>query len=190
MPSTGKPNDARACDKPIVPVDLPESGISLACASVSSGSRSIASVRSALRALACQADPTVGLRSVASLRPLIAEAHEILRKLETALTKLDKYDLLVLDDLSYVHKDHAETSVLFELIGARYERRSMLITANQTFADWNKVFPDHAMMIAAVDRLVHSIIFEMNVESFRCRGALTRKARASSKTSHTDPELV
>jgi len=69
--------------------------------------------------------------------------------------------------------------VLFELIGARYERRSMLITANQPFADWHKVFPDHAMMIAAIDRLVHhSIIFEMNVESFRRRGALERKNRA------------
>jgi DNA replication protein DnaC len=76
-------------------------------------------------------------------------------QLEAAINKLDKYHLLILDDLSYVHKDHAETSVLFELIGARYERRSMLITANQPFADWNKVFPDHAMMIAAIDRLVH-----------------------------------
>jgi DNA replication protein DnaC len=56
-----------------------------------------------------------------------------------AAPKLDKYQLLILDDLSYVHKDHAETSVLFELIGARYERRSMLISANQPFADWNKV---------------------------------------------------
>jgi DNA replication protein DnaC len=102
-------------------------------------------------------------------------------QLEAAIAKLDKYDLLVLDDLSYVHKDHAETSVLFELIGARYERRSMLITANQPFADWGKVFPDHAMMIAAVDRLVHhSIIFEMNVESYRRRGALDRKARPAA----------
>ena len=100
-------------------------------------------------------------------------------QLEAAISKLDKYHLLILDDLSYVHKDHAETSVLFELIGARYERRSMLITANQPFADWNKVFPDHAMMIAAIDRLVHhSIIFEMNVESFRRRGAIERKSRA------------
>ena len=100
-------------------------------------------------------------------------------QLEAAIAKLDKYDLLMLDDLSYVHKDHAETSVLFELIGARYERRSMLITANQAFAEWNRIFPDHAMMIAAVDRLVHhSIIFEMNVESYRRRGALDRKARA------------
>ena len=89
--------------------------------------------------------------------------------------------LTLLDDLSYVHKDHAETSVLFELIGARYEHRSMLITANQSFGDWNKVFPDHAMMIAAVDRLIHhSIIFEMNVESYRRRGALDRKTRAAT----------
>jgi DNA replication protein DnaC len=66
-------------------------------------------------------------------------------QLEAAIGKLDKYDLLVLDDLSYVHKDHAETSVLFELIGARYERRSMLITANQPFGEWNKIFPDSTL---------------------------------------------
>lgn len=87
----------------------------------------------------------------------------------------------MLDDSAYVHKDHAETSVLFELIGARYERRSMLITANQPFAEWNKIFPDQAMLIASVDRLVHhSTIFEMNVESYRRRGALDRKARAAA----------
>ena len=52
------------------------------------------------------------------------------------------YHLLILDDLAYVTKDQAETSVLFELISARYERRSMLITANQPFGEWGKVFPD------------------------------------------------
>jgi DNA replication protein DnaC len=58
----------------------------------------------------------------------------------------------------------------------------MLITANQSFADWNRIFPDHAMMIAAIDHLVHhSIIFEMNVESYRRRGALDRKNRALDK---------
>ena len=45
--------------------------------------------------------------------------------------------------------------VLFELIGTRYERRSMLITANQPFGEWGKVFPDQAMTLAAIDRLVH-----------------------------------
>ncbi|MBO6720180.1 MAG: IS21-like element helper ATPase IstB [Rhizobiaceae bacterium] len=96
--------------------------------------------------------------------------------LESALAKLDKFRLLILDDLAYVTKDQAETSVLFELISARYERRSMLITANQPFGAWEKIFPDPAMTLAAVDRLVHhATIFEMNVESFRRREAVNRK---------------
>jgi len=96
--------------------------------------------------------------------------------LETAIAKLDKYHLLILDDLAYVTKDQAETSVLFELISARYERRSLLITANQPFGEWGKVFPDAAMTVAVVDRLVHhATIFEMNVESYRRRAALERK---------------
>src|SRR5277367_2984723 len=64
--------------------------------------------------------------------------------LEAAIAKLDKYHLLILDDLAYVAKDQAETSVLFELIGARYERRSLLITANQPFSEWGKIFPEHS----------------------------------------------
>ena len=69
-----------------------------------------------------------------------------------------------------------ETSVLFELISARYERRSLLITANQPFGEWGKIFPDQAMTVAVVDRLVHhATIFEMNVESYRRRAALERR---------------
>ena len=120
----------------------------------------------------------------------LQQARQALQ-LEAAIGKLDKYHLLALDDLSYVHKDHAETSVLFELIGARYEHRSLLITANQPFAAWNQVFPDQAMLIAAIDRLVHhSIIFELNVESFRRRGALERKARAASTPTKKAKEPV
>jgi len=97
-------------------------------------------------------------------------------QLEAAIAKLDKFDLLILDDLAYVTKDQAETSVLFELISARYERRSMLITANQPFGEWNRVFPDPAMTLAAVDRLVHhATIFELNVESYRRRTAMEAK---------------
>ena len=96
--------------------------------------------------------------------------------LEAAINRLERFDLLILDDLAYVSKDQAETSVLFELISARYERRSILITANQPFGEWGKVFPDPAMTLAAVDRLVHhSTIIEMNVESYRRRAAMERK---------------
>ena len=59
-----------------------------------------------------------------------------------AINRLDRFHLLILDDLAYVSKDQAETSVLFELISARYERRSTLITANRPFGDWGKVFPE------------------------------------------------
>jgi len=107
--------------------------------------------------------------------------------LEPAIAKLDKYHLVILDDLAYVRKDQVETSVLFELISARYEHRSLMITANQPFGEWGKVFPDQAMTLAAIDRLVHH--FEMNVESYRRREALERKkgpgrppARATIKT--------
>jgi DNA replication protein DnaC len=96
--------------------------------------------------------------------------------LESTIAKLDKYHLLILDDIAYVNKDQAETSALFELIGSRYERRSMLITANQPFGAWSKVFPDETMTLAAIDRLVHhSTILEMNVERYRRRAALERK---------------
>jgi DNA replication protein DnaC len=102
--------------------------------------------------------------------------------LESAIAKLDKFDLLILDDIAYVTKDQAETSVLFELISARYERRSMLITANQPFGAWDTIFPDPAMTLAAVDRLVHhATIFEMNVESYRRKAA--QRAKESGQTT-------
>ncbi|TCP72261.1 IstB-like ATP binding protein, partial [Rhizobium sp. PP-CC-2G-626] len=105
-------------------------------------------------------------------------------QLESAIDKLNKYDLLILDDLAYVTKDQAETSVLFELISARYEHRSILITANQPFGEWNRVFPDPAMTLAAVDRLVHhATIFEMNVESYRRRAALEEKRQRGRPAS-------
>jgi len=133
-------------------------------------------------------------------RVLFARTTDLVQKLQTArrdlqleaaIARLDKYHLLILDDLAYVTKDQAETSVLFELISARYERRSLLITANQPFGEWGKVFTDQAMTLAAVDRLVHhATIFEMNVESYRRRAALERKrgpgrppSRATIKTS-------
>jgi DNA replication protein DnaC len=111
--------------------------------------------------------------------------------LESALAKLDKFHLLILDDLAYVTKDQAETSVLFELISARYERRSMLITANQPFGEWGKVFPDPAMTLAAVDRLVHhATIFEMNVESYRRREAMQRKRGPGRPASYATPANI
>ncbi len=67
--------------------------------------------------------------------------------------------------------------MLFELIAERYERKNLLITANQPFSGWNDVLPDPGMTIAAIDRLVHhSTIFGLNVESYRRRKASDKQS--------------
>ena len=130
----------------------------------------------------------------AGKRVLFTRCSDLVQRLQAArrdlrlpqeLAKLDRFDLLILDDLSYVRRDQAETSVLFELISERYERRSLAITANTPFSQWGEVFVDPAMTLAAVDRLVHhSTILEMNVESYRRRAAqaITTPARKVSST--------
>ena len=111
--------------------------------------------------------------------------------LEAALAKLDRFDLIILDDIGYAQKDQAETSVLFELIARRYETRSLAIAANQPFSAWDRIFPDKAVTVAAIDRLVHhATILEMNVDSYRRRTAAGRTAAradaAATTTSDND----
>jgi DNA replication protein DnaC len=134
----------------------------------------------------------------AGYRVLFTRTSEIVQKLQAArqslqlpaaLAKLDRFDLIILDDLSYARKDQSETSVLFELIAERYERRSLLITANQPFSGWNDVFPDPGMTVAAIDRLVHhSTIFEMNVESYRRRTASDKQSARRRQPSTDNQE--
>jgi DNA replication protein DnaC len=72
-------------------------------------------------------------------------------------------------------KSEAETCVLFELITHRYERNSLVITANQLFGQWNSIFTDSVMTVAAVDRLLpHALILEIQAESFRKNEAAAR----------------
>ncbi|WP_262562641.1 IS21-like element helper ATPase IstB [Acaryochloris sp. CCMEE 5410] len=103
-------------------------------------------------------------------------------QLHPLLKKLDRYDLLVLDDIGYVKKSEAETSVLFELIAHRYERKSLLITANQPFSQWDHIFTDSMMTVAAIDRLVHhGVIIEVQAESYRRQAAAQRSTKATAK---------
>ena len=131
----------------------------------------------------------------AGRRVLFTRCSDLVQRLQAArrdlrlpqeLGKLDRFDLLILDDLSYVRRDQAETSVLFELISERYERKSLAITANAPFSQWGEVFVEPAMTLAAVDRLVHhSTILEMNVESYRRRAAQAGHAPPVRKVRST-----
>lgn len=91
-------------------------------------------------------------------------------KLPELLSKLARFGLLILDDIGYVKKNEAETSVLFELIAERYEAHSLLITSNQPFGEWDQIFPDGVMAVAAIDRLVHhASIINIKDDSYRRR---------------------
>lgn len=103
----------------------------------------------------------------------LQQAKQHLR-LQDELLKLDKYHLLIVDDVGYVRKTEQETSVLFELIAHRYERHSMIITSNKSFEQWDELFDDSTMTIAAIDRLVHhAIILHCEGESYRRKMAMS-----------------
>jgi len=97
-------------------------------------------------------------------------------RLEDHLHRLDKYGVILLDDLGYVKRSQGETHVLFELVAHRYETGSLIITANQPFGDWDQIFADSMMTVAAIDRLVHhATIIELSGESYRKKAAMAQR---------------
>lgn len=89
-------------------------------------------------------------------------------RLEKELKKLDRYEVLILDDIGYLQQSREEMEVLFTLLAERYERRSVLLSSNLVFSQWDQIFKDPMTTMAAVDRLVHhSIILEFNGPSQR-----------------------
>jgi DNA replication protein DnaC len=105
-------------------------------------------------------------------------------ELPRALRRLDLYELLILDDIGYVQQAPDEVEVLFTLMAERYERRSMLITSNLVFSDWEKIFKNPMTTAAAIDRLVHhSEILEFDVSSFRTEDAKKRKEKKDEKSA-------
>jgi hypothetical protein len=103
-------------------------------------------------------------------------------RLPAELTKLDRFDLIILDDISYARRDQAETSVLFELIAERYERKSIAITANAPFSAWDQIFPDKAMTVAAVDRLANAPAAQLgSPDKFSRREGVGLSSRPSTR---------
>jgi len=86
-------------------------------------------------------------------------------ELESELRRLDRFEVLILDDIGYVQQSRDEMEVLFTLLAERYERRSVVITSNLVFSQWDQIFKDPMTTAAAIDRVVHhSIIVEFGKE--------------------------
>ena len=95
--------------------------------------------------------------------------------LMTYMTRLDKYPVLIIDDIGYVKKSDGETQALFEFIAHRYESGSLIVTSNQPFSQWDQIFPDALMTVAAVDRIIHhATIIEIEGESYRRKQQLKK----------------
>lgn len=98
------------------------------------------------------------------------------------LSQLDRFDLLVIDELGYLSFSRTGAELLFQVFADRYERRSVLVTSNLAFGEWGSVFQGDRMTAALLDRLTHRCeIFEMNGESYRFRESMTSKKTKDPK---------
>ena len=124
----------------------------------------------------------------ALVQRLLNAKRELL--LEKELAHLDRFDAVILDDIGYVQQDRDEMEVLFTFLAQRYERKSVVITSNLVFSEWDRIFKDPMTTAAAIDRLVHhATIIEMVGKSVRAQEAAVRVGAGSKRnTTPTEPQ--
>jgi DNA replication protein DnaC len=129
--------------------------------------------------------------TAANLVQLLLQAKAQLR-LTQFIKQLDQFDVIIIDDISYVPFEKSETDVLFTLMSDRYEMRSMLITSNLPFSEWGSIFKDQMTTNAAIDRLVHhATILELNTLSYRAECAKNNLPKSvSSNLTKASKKLV
>lgn len=121
------------------------------------------------------------------VQQLLAAKRDL--ELEKLLRRLDHFDVVLIDDIGYVQHDRDEMEVLFTFLAERYERRSVMISSNLVFSQWDKIFRDPMTTAAAIDRLVHhSMIIEITGESYREETA-NKKQRATRKKKSEGEQL-
>jgi DNA replication protein DnaC len=120
----------------------------------------------------------------ALVQRLLAAKRDL--RLEKELRALDTYDAVILDDIGYVQQDRDEMEVLFTFLSERYERKSVMITSNLVFSEWDRIFKDPMTTACAIDRLVHHAqIIEMTGGSIRAEDAKKRGEPATTTAATT-----
>jgi DNA replication protein DnaC len=136
--------------------------------------------------------PVLWTPTSALVQRLLAAKRDL--RLPQELAKLDKFACVILDDIGYVQHDRDEMEVLFTFLAERYERKSVMISTNLVFSEWERIFKDPMTTMAAIDRLVHhSVILDMmSVESYRAEEASqqhhlsSRPKKSSSRQASPD----
>src|SRR6266513_3530494 len=124
---------------------------------------------SGLAIRACQAGHRVLFATAAEWVARLADAHHAGR-LQAELTRLGRYPLLVIDEVGYIPFEPEAANLFFQLVSARYERASLIVTSNKPFGRWGEVFGDDVVAAAMIDRLVHHAeVISMKGDSYRLK---------------------
>lgn len=116
-------------------------------------------------------------------------AQDSSRSLQRRLRRYVNPALLVVDEVGYLSYDNRHADLLFEVVTQRYQQRSVVITTNKSFEEWNEVFPNAACVVTLIDRLIHKAeIATIDAESYRLKEAKERAAqRAKDRAAKRKP---
>jgi DNA replication protein DnaC len=123
------------------------------------------------------------------VQKLLAAKRDL--RLPQELARLDRIECLILDDIGYVQQSREEMEVLFTLLAERYERKSVIITTNLVFSEWERIFKDPMTTLAALDRVIHhSVVLDMTgVESYRAKQAQQEQAQHQQENKQAQQQL-
>ncbi len=115
------------------------------------------------------------------MQRLLAAKRDL--RLPQELARLDRVECVILDDIGYVQQDREEMEVLFTFLAERYERKSVMITTNLVFSEWDKIFKDPMTTLAAIDRVIHhSVVLDMTgLKSYRAKQAQEQQTKKPSE---------
>jgi DNA replication protein DnaC len=131
---------------------------------------------------ACQAGHRVLFATAAEWVARLADAHHAGR-LQPELIRLGRYPLLVIDEVGYIPFEPEAANLFFQLVSARYERASLIVTSNKPFGRWGEVFGDDVVAAAMIDRLVHHAeVIALKGDSYRLKDRDLGRVPAAAAT--------
>jgi DNA replication protein DnaC len=131
---------------------------------------------------ACQAGHRVLFATAAEWVARLADAHHAGR-LQPELVRLGRYPLLVIDEVGYIPFEPEAANLFFQLVSARYERASLIVTSNKPFGRWGEVFGDDVAAAAMIDRLVHHAeVIALKGDSYRLKDRDLGRVPAATAT--------
>jgi DNA replication protein DnaC len=123
----------------------------------------------ALGIRACLADQRMILKTATEWVALLADQQRQ-GWLDDELKRLERYPLLICDEVGYIPFDPQAANLIFMLVSRRYERANLIVTSNKPFGAWGEIFRDEITAAAMVDRLVHHAeILSLKADSSRLK---------------------